>query len=83
LVTPDGGEVAVVTGSPLNIGRATVLHFAREGLSILVMARRAEHDAVETARQVGEADSGAEGRDRSSTWAGYRRMPAPRDALTR
>jgi NAD(P)-dependent dehydrogenase (short-subunit alcohol dehydrogenase family) len=82
-VTPDGGEVAVVTGSPLNIGRATALLLAREGCSVPVTARRAEHDVLETARQVGEADSDAAGRDRSSTWAGYRRMPAPRDALTR
>ena len=51
--------VAIVTGSALNIGRATALHLARDGFRVLVTARRSEHDAEETARLVREAGSEA------------------------
>jgi 3-oxoacyl-[acyl-carrier protein] reductase len=54
----DRNKVAVVTGSALNIGRATALHLARDGFRILVTALRSEHDAQETARQV--RDTGSE-----------------------
>src|ERR1700761_5074865 len=55
----EGNKVAVVTGSALNIGRATALHLARDGFRILVTALRSEHDAEETARQVRDAGSEA------------------------
>jgi 3-oxoacyl-[acyl-carrier protein] reductase len=48
-------KVAVVTGSAMNIGRATALHLAGDGFSIVVTARQAEHDCEETARLVREA----------------------------
>ena len=51
----DESKVAIVTGSALNIGRAIALHLAREGFRVLVTARRAEHDAAETARLVRDA----------------------------
>ncbi len=55
----DRNKVAVVTGSALNIGRATALHLAREGFRVLVTALRSEHDAQESARQVRDAGSEA------------------------
>jgi NAD(P)-dependent dehydrogenase (short-subunit alcohol dehydrogenase family) len=51
----DESKVAIVTGSALNIGRAIALHLARDGFSVIVTARQAEHDATETARLVREA----------------------------
>src|SRR5436305_15257215 len=43
-----GGKVALVTGSGRNIGRATVLHLARERAHAIVNARanQAEADSV-------------------------------------
>jgi 3-oxoacyl-[acyl-carrier protein] reductase len=52
-------KAAIVTGSAMNIGRAIALHLAREGFSIAVTARQAEHDANETARLVREAGGNA------------------------
>jgi NAD(P)-dependent dehydrogenase (short-subunit alcohol dehydrogenase family) len=51
----DEAKVAIVTGSALNIGRAIALHLARDGFSVVVTARQAEHDTAETARLVREA----------------------------
>lgn len=51
-------RVAIVTGSALNIGRATALHLARDGFHVMTTARHSEHDAEETARLVRE--TGAE-----------------------
>jgi 3-oxoacyl-[acyl-carrier protein] reductase len=48
-------KVAVVTGSALNIGRAIVLHLARDGFRVIVTARQSQHDAEETVRLVREA----------------------------
>lgn len=48
----DVSKVAIVTGSALNIGRATALHLARDGFAVLVTAKQSEHDAAETARLV-------------------------------
>jgi 3-oxoacyl-[acyl-carrier protein] reductase len=56
---PDETKVAIVTGSALNIGRAIALHLARDGFSVVVTARQAEHDAEETARQVRDVGSAA------------------------
>jgi 3-oxoacyl-[acyl-carrier protein] reductase len=55
----DETKVAIVTGSALNIGRAIALHLARDGFSVVVTARQAEHDAEETARQVRDAGGAA------------------------
>jgi 3-oxoacyl-[acyl-carrier protein] reductase len=55
----DETKVAIVTGSALNIGRAIAIHLAREGFSVVVTARQAEHDAAETARLVRDAGSEA------------------------
>jgi 3-oxoacyl-[acyl-carrier protein] reductase len=48
-------EVAIVTGSALNIGRAISLQLARDGFRVLVTARQSEHDAQESARLIREA----------------------------
>jgi 3-oxoacyl-[acyl-carrier protein] reductase len=55
----DREKVAIVTGSAMNIGRATALHLARDGYRILVTARQSRHDAEETARLVRDAGSDA------------------------
>jgi 3-oxoacyl-[acyl-carrier protein] reductase len=55
----DETKVAIVTGSAMNIGRAIALHLARDGFSVVVTARQAEHDAAETARLVQEAGGAA------------------------
>jgi NAD(P)-dependent dehydrogenase (short-subunit alcohol dehydrogenase family) len=45
---PDGGKVAVVTGASTGIGRASAAAFAREGMKVVLAARRADRlaDAV-------------------------------------
>jgi 3-oxoacyl-[acyl-carrier protein] reductase len=48
----DETKAAIVTGSALNIGRASALHWARDGFSVVVTARQAEYDAAEIARLV-------------------------------
>lgn len=55
MIPQAASKVAIVTGSALNIGRAIALHLARDGYSILVTARQAQHDVRETARLVHDA----------------------------
>ena len=46
----DEQKVAVVTGSALNIGRATALALARDGYRIMVTARSSADDCARTPR---------------------------------
>jgi 3-oxoacyl-[acyl-carrier protein] reductase len=48
-------KVAVVTGSALNIGRATALALARDGYRIMVTARSSAEDCARTAGMIAEA----------------------------
>ncbi|HZC95245.1 MAG TPA: SDR family oxidoreductase [Bradyrhizobium sp.] len=48
-------RVAVITGSALNIGRATALALARDGFRILVTARSSAADCARTAEMIVEA----------------------------
>ncbi len=51
----EDAKVAVVTGSALNIGRATALALARDGYRIVVTARSSADDCARTAELVAEA----------------------------
>jgi 3-oxoacyl-[acyl-carrier protein] reductase len=51
-------KVAVVTGSALNIGRATALALARDGFRVMVTARSSADDCARTAAMI--AESGGE-----------------------
>lgn len=53
-------KVALVTGSALNIGRATCVALAADGFRVMTTARQSEADARETARLVREAGSDAD-----------------------
>jgi 3-oxoacyl-[acyl-carrier protein] reductase len=55
----DQPRVALVTGSALNIGRATALAFARDGMRVMVTARSSRNDCETTAAMV--SDAGGEG----------------------
>jgi NAD(P)-dependent dehydrogenase (short-subunit alcohol dehydrogenase family) len=48
------GQVAVVTGGDSGIGRATAVHFAREGADVAVMYLDEEEDAETTAEMIEE-----------------------------
>lgn len=48
-------KVAIVTGSALNIGRATALALATDGYAVMTTARSSEAEAQETARLVRDA----------------------------
>jgi 3-oxoacyl-[acyl-carrier protein] reductase len=48
-------KAAVVTGSALNIGRATALALARDGYRIMVTARSSADDCARTAAMIAEA----------------------------
>ncbi len=51
----DERKVAVVTGSALNIGRATALALARDGYRVMVTARSSADDCARTAAMIAEA----------------------------
>ena len=51
----DEQKVAVVTGSALNIGRATALALARDGYRVMVTARSSADDCARTAAMIAEA----------------------------
>ena len=48
-------KVAVITGSALNIGRATALALARDGFRVMVTARSSAADCARTAEMIVEA----------------------------
>ena len=48
-------KVALVTGSALNIGRATALALARDGYRLMVTARSSAADCARTAEMIAEA----------------------------
>ena len=48
-------KVAIVTGSALNIGRATALALARDGYRVMVTARNSADDCARTAALIVEA----------------------------
>ena len=48
-------KVALVTGSALNIGRATALALARDGYRVMMTARSSAADCARTAKMIGEA----------------------------
>jgi 3-oxoacyl-[acyl-carrier protein] reductase len=69
------GRVAVVTGSALNIGRATVLMLAREGAKVMVHAKSNREGVEETCRLVREAGGEADGHMADlSTWDGAKAL---------
>jgi 3-oxoacyl-[acyl-carrier protein] reductase len=51
----DEQKVAVVTGSALNIGRATALALARDGYRVMVTARSSADDCARTSAMIAEA----------------------------
>jgi hypothetical protein len=59
------GKVALVTGSGRNIGRATVLHLAREGAHDIVNARANQAEADSVVREA-QALGRGDGSDRGS-----------------
>lgn len=60
-MTEKGNRVAVITGSARNIGRATALALARDGVSILVHARQDGQGVDETVALVEDAGGEAHG----------------------
>ena len=55
IVMAERQKVALVTGSALNIGRATALALARDGYRVMVTARSSAADCARTAEMIAEA----------------------------
>lgn len=53
-------KVALVTGSAMNIGRATALALAADGFAVMTTARASQAEAEETARLIRAADGEAD-----------------------
>jgi 3-oxoacyl-[acyl-carrier protein] reductase len=56
----DQPKVALVTGSAMNIGRATAVAFGRDGMSVMITARSSQTDCETTAALVREAGGQAD-----------------------
>lgn len=70
-MTSLSGRVAVVTGSAMNIGRATALMLAREGAKVMVHAKSNADGVAETRRLIEAAGGEADGHLADlSTWDG-------------
>ena len=59
-MSQDQNRVAVITGSARNIGRATALALAADGISVMVHAKQDEEGVKETARLVRDAGADAD-----------------------